>query len=327
MSEALEVEGALALACAAYMETHDATTRGGGEEGKGEKRRPPKGETAPHRQRSKKVIPAQQQQSDKEFLAHKQQVMANLASNACDNSPKGGVDRNCLPLMHVLNEHPDYVTTSSCGGRIALFHSVTPPEACGERTLDDSPVTVKRGGKDALGWLIVKHGVLTESEIDVLVRCLCGDGGSIAATATRATGGNEEDTQQEELGGVWVQAGGALSPSPLPTFGSVALKMEPFVMHVACRTMASAKRLLTAAVSDCGFRNSGVTPPGRRTMCAIRHATGHGLDVPLIVDGVNYVFGQHTYVRRLLQLANEKMRGNDAKLRRLEAGVAARLVE
>ncbi|RNF20346.1 tRNA wybutosine-synthesizing protein 3 [Trypanosoma conorhini] len=265
---------------------------------------------------------AKRQQCEKEFAAHKRQVMMNLSSNACDHSPKGGVDRKCLPLMQLLNTDDDYVTTSSCSGRIALFHSVAVPE---DRA-GAEPAAVKRGDKDALGWLLVKHDTLTGREIELLVHALC-DGAEAGAGAAPAEAQDEEGRQQAgELGGVWVREG-VLRPAALPAFGMVALKMEPFVMHVECRTMEGAKRLLSAAAADAGFRNSGVTPPGKKIMCGIRHAPGLGLDVPLVMDGVNYVTGQHAYVRRLLQVANTKMQGNDVRLRRLEAAVAARLAE
>ncbi|ESS67551.1 hypothetical protein TCDM_03830 [Trypanosoma cruzi Dm28c] len=287
---------------------------------------------SPQYQQRKSSHVAKQKQCEKEFLAHKQQVMINLSSNACDHSPKGGVDHKCLPLMHLLNTHDDYVTTSSCSGRIALFHSVIIPE---DRGAVGPPASLKRGGKDALGWLVVKHDVLTEREIDLLVSCLCDDvkDGVVTETATTplegATSnkkdGEEKEQQKEgELDGVWVREGVLQASSP-PVFGMVALKMEPFVMHVECRTMESAKRLLSAAATDAGFRNSGVTPPGKKIMCGIRHASGLGLDVPLIIDGVNYVKGQHAYLRRLLHMANAKMHGNDVRLHRLEDGVAARL--
>lgn len=35
----------------------------------------------------------------------------------------------------------------------------------------------------------------------------------------------------------------------LPSLGTISLKMEPFVMHVACRSMPAAKQLLTCALT------------------------------------------------------------------------------
>ncbi|KAG8346349.1 hypothetical protein TRVL_02829 [Trypanosoma vivax] len=270
---------------------------------------------------------AGQSQREREFYAHKQRILANLLSNACDHSPKGGVDRHCLTLMQLLNNHKDYVTVSSCSGRIALFHSMR-TAGSPEETDGDKPavrVVGKRGCKDALGWLVVKHGELTAEEIDIIVNELCGAEKDGTTTGGMGRRQNAEDPQAE-LDGVWAPEGvWRPFPLPLPVAGTVALKMEPFVMHVACRTMESAKLLLTMASTGSGFRNSGVTPPGKRFICAIRHASGVGLDVPLVVDGENYARGQHAYVRRLLELANEKMRVNDARRVRLEKEVRAAL--
>jgi tRNA wybutosine-synthesizing protein 3 len=38
-----------------------------------------------------------------------------------DKSPKGSVDVRIQPLVNLINCHPDYVTLSSCSGRVALF--------------------------------------------------------------------------------------------------------------------------------------------------------------------------------------------------------------
>lgn len=40
--------------------------------------------------------------------------------------------------------------------------------------------------------------------------------------------------------------------------GVMTLKFEPFILHVQCRDLDCAKRLLTIS-SDTGFRNSGFT--------------------------------------------------------------------
>lgn len=38
-----------------------------------------------------------------------------------DASPKGTIDERCLPIMNVINAHPDMVTTSLCSGRVSVF--------------------------------------------------------------------------------------------------------------------------------------------------------------------------------------------------------------
>lgn len=316
----------------------------------------------------------QQKKRDKEFLTHKAHIQANLQSNACDLSPKGSVDVKCLPVMDVLNTHDDYITTSSCSGRIALFHSIGPGDAAvPSRNTDEdaepsstSKSRMKRGEDTALGWVFVKHGMLRPQEMVQVVHFLCGapttaedvalDAARAAAQTARMVAIMEDEKNHiaraaaaaataaaqtlfssphaspagmfdGEVEGVLVDTATADGhPAlPLPTYGTLSLKMEPFVMHVECRTMEAAKRLLSAAVSDSGYRNSGVVPPGRKIMCGIRGAAGLGLDVPVMMRGVNYVAQQRAYVWALLEMANEKMEANERKIQLLKKSVIARM--
>ncbi|KPA77565.1 hypothetical protein ABB37_06938 [Leptomonas pyrrhocoris] len=297
----------------------------------------------------------QQKQRDKEFVSHKSHILANLQSNACDLSPKGSVDAKCLPVMGLLNTQPDYITTSSCSGRIALFHSIGPHDGSAEiregkddGDVDPSPTPtsrMKRGEGAALGWVFVKHGMLRPEEMVRVVHFLCGkpetpeeaalDAAEVDVHTAHMTAIIDREGQSTvaaatagmfdgEVEGVLVEAP-AESPLPPPSRGTVSLKMEPFVMHVECRTMEAAKALLSAAVSDSGYRNSGVIPPGRKIMCGIRSTVGLGLDVPVVVRGVNYVAQQRAYIWALLRLANEKMEANEKKIKLLEKSVAVRV--
>ena len=38
-----------------------------------------------------------------------------------DKSPKGSVDVKIRSLVDLINSHPEYVTLSSCSGRVAMF--------------------------------------------------------------------------------------------------------------------------------------------------------------------------------------------------------------
>lgn len=281
---------------------------------------------------------SQQKQRDKEFAQHKARILANLGSNACDFSPKGSVDIKCHAIMDVLNTHTDYITTSSCSGRIALFHSVqgdVGQDGSSEGTEEQSAAAkLKRGGVKALGWLVVKHGVLLPKEMLRVVRYLCGepdneqdrtlDEEKLSYWSARVAGHENDEAYQGELQGtLFSDSAQDSTPQQPPSVGTVTLKMEPFVMHVECRTMESAKELLSAAVSDSGFRNSGVVPPGKKVMCGIRAASGLGMEVPLILAGRNYAQqGQRAYLWALLELANEKMMANEAKTQLLARSIA-----
>lgn len=282
-----------------------------------------------------------QRQRDREFTAHKSSILANLQSNACDLSPKGSVDVKCLPVMDLLNHHTDYITTSSCSGRIALFHSIPAAEVVDAALGSDSEVSkrgMKRGDPAALGWLLVKHGALLPEEMKRVVFFLCGPAitaedeqldASMLQEAITLAAAADAVAFEGELEGVLVEEAATSSTGVAPAVphqGTVSLKMEPFVMHVECRTMEAAKSLLTAAVSDSGYRNSGVVPPGKKIMCGIRCAAGLGMEVPVVLDGVNHVAPQRAYVWALLKLVNEKMVANQSKLSLLEKSVAARVV-
>lgn len=328
---------------------------------KAPRKKPKKGdkqskETSGVAESTKKSKHPEQQQRDREFAKRKAHILSHLNSNACDLSPKGSVDVKCSPIMAILNPHEDYVTTSSCSGRIALFHSVSPsdddaPSSSAEHVKEDNEETHaadasttvtsagkkkwKRGAESALRWLAVKHGMLTAEQMLLVVRYLCGEPATEADRALDAAKQTEwaahyaahhdEGVYDGALEGALATIEDTNSLPPVPDFGTMALKMEPFVLHVDCRTMESAKLLLSAAVSDAGYRNSGVTPPGKKIMCAIRCTTGLGLEVPLVMGGVNYAAGQRAYVWALLSVANEKMYGNERKTKLLETSVAKRL--
>ena len=47
-----------------------------------------------------------------------------------DRSPKGSVDARIQDLVDFINQHPDYVTFSSCSGRLAVFDPASSREHC-----------------------------------------------------------------------------------------------------------------------------------------------------------------------------------------------------
>jgi tRNA wybutosine-synthesizing protein 3 len=53
------------------------------------------------------------------FAMQKKQVLEKLYRP--DKSKKGSVDAPLVSLIDLINQHPDFYTTSSCSGRISLF--------------------------------------------------------------------------------------------------------------------------------------------------------------------------------------------------------------
>jgi tRNA wybutosine-synthesizing protein 3 len=100
---------------------------------------------------------------DKEFKIRKEQIVSSLVEyvdpERRDKSPKGFIDAPILDLMHKINLHPDYYTTSSCSGRVAIY--------C--EGINDEQTTTKGGV-----WLYVSHDPVEIPE-DGILQLLFGD--------------------------------------------------------------------------------------------------------------------------------------------------------
>ena len=81
------------------------------------------------------------------FDQRKAKILAELDSDQRDLSPKGRPDDQILELLHVLNSHQNYVSTSSCSGRAVVYLD---PEKGGGN------------GDEAKGkWLMNSHSCLS----------------------------------------------------------------------------------------------------------------------------------------------------------------------
>ena len=64
-----------------------------------------------------------------------------------DKSKKGDIDENVKPLLAIINNHPDYYTTSSCSGRVYFWQG--------------------SGKKNEMEWLRVSHDVIDEDFLKI----------------------------------------------------------------------------------------------------------------------------------------------------------------
>jgi tRNA wybutosine-synthesizing protein 3 len=78
-------------------------------------------------------------------FSHEKKQALEKAFNS-DKSKKGEIDKQILPLINLINKHPDYYTTSSCAGRIMLFKE-------------------SRSGKKGSEWVFVSHDKVLFSQI------------------------------------------------------------------------------------------------------------------------------------------------------------------
>ncbi|MBI2662166.1 hypothetical protein HYX11_01775 [Candidatus Woesearchaeota archaeon] len=72
------------------------------------------------------------------FANDKKTFLAKL-----DKSKKGGLDEKIIPLINIINQKPNYYTTSSCSGRVYLWTGT--------------------GKKNETNWLKVSHDLINEN--------------------------------------------------------------------------------------------------------------------------------------------------------------------
>ncbi|KAF6207691.1 hypothetical protein GE061_016139 [Apolygus lucorum] len=105
--------------------------------------------------------------------------------------------------------------------------------------------------------------------------------------------------------------------------GDLTLKFEPFILHVACRSLEDAKLMLTCAL-NAGCKNSGmvVGKHGRFTVAARNTLQ---MEVPLASKGK--VLVSEEFIMFLATQANEKMNKNFEKLCKFEKFISKLLNE
>ncbi|KAF4135811.1 Met-10+ like-protein [Phytophthora infestans] len=79
-----------------------------------------------------------------------------------DKSPKGCIDEPIVDMIKTINAHPDYVTSSSCSGRIAVFCGIAASGNDHEAGTD----LITKGGK----WLIAEHATITFDQLAAAFR-------------------------------------------------------------------------------------------------------------------------------------------------------------
>lgn len=99
----------------------------------------------------------------------------------------------------------------------------------------------------------------------------------------------------------------------------LTLKVEPFIMHICCRDIESA-RVLHQLSLDAGFRESGITVGGKKVMLAIRTTAFH-MELP-VARNARLLF-EPSYLELVMKEANGKLRNNFERIDRFTATLKA----
>jgi len=98
---------------------------------------------------------------DKIFAGLKDDTLEKL--NEGDKSPKGSVDAPIRGLVRLMNSHPNFVTLSSCSGRISLYAAEARATSVSDGV--EKRVSLKGSG----GWLLAAHREVSPVECYNLV--------------------------------------------------------------------------------------------------------------------------------------------------------------
>ncbi|GBG26061.1 tRNA wybutosine-synthesizing protein 2-like [Hondaea fermentalgiana] len=229
------------------------------------------------------------QHQKQQFDAYKRSILAELADVGTDaysdKSPKGSLDAAIVELVRDINASRDYVTTSSCSGRVSLFYE---GGSSSNTSASQDPLEHKE-----------------KSDLQTPQAPRKGQGRWLGVNHDRAL------SRQEVLD--------MLASVPPQQGGRAVLKHEPFVLHVQCRDERSAQALLRVAM-DSGLRESGLSLGQKKIMLGIR-TLSNVLEVPVLVDGRQILSEDALGV--MCDVAAEKFRINCERRAAFHANVAA----
>ncbi|KAJ1335741.1 Methyltransferase TYW3 [Microdochium nivale] len=262
------------------------------------------------------------------FTERKQRILQQLAvptDEYTDASPKGSIDVGIRDLIDELNQIDGFVTTSSCAGRISVFvegvkcatvtTSRRPPSGAdgeGEESFKDvtsippeaaakSATVAGVGGKGGGGnWLFVSHDPVTIDDGDDLVKVF-----------------DLQDDNIQETAGEVADAASRL----------IHFKFEPMILHVLTASLEHAQLLLRCGL-QAGFRESGainLTSPATEPVTPIVAIRSMGLLLESLV-GEQVGNQRHCtvtagYLRRLLDISNQRFEENTKRIARFRSAV------
>ncbi|KAG0336845.1 hypothetical protein BG000_006090 [Podila horticola] len=254
------------------------------------------------------------------FHSRKKAILIALNSDTPDKSPKGYVDEPLLPLIVLINTHADYVTTSSCSGRICTYlegldEGTTENSEEGDNNIsnteeeeeepkgfdENTSLAAVEASKRAKGgqWLYVSH-----DPVELPVDQEEGSNNRWIIDTLFGPEAHRVVTMEEQKHAQQIKTLG-MARSQLVYF-----KFEPMILHIEASTPTAAKQFLNHSLFS-GYRNSGILPSAKRTMLAIH---------PI------YLMVSLTYLRVLVELSNDKFRANVDQMGRFERRLTEHLV-
>jgi tRNA wybutosine-synthesizing protein 3 len=229
--------------------------------------------------------------------------LATLYEIGTDKSPKGFIDAKIAPLCNLINHHDEYVTTSSCSGRVALFDPGVSNDSNDESSDVEWEGAVKKStklsGKGRGQWRFVTHDVLPDLGSQLVA--------ALEEAVKERNDGKETSTYM------------------------LTLKYEPPLLHIAAASLHAGQNMLRIFKSVC--RESGLMVTGERVTVEVR-TMGTALCIPIFINADSssgecrcQPSPSKDYLMNLANIMNDRMVQNEALLGRLYNAVKSELFQ
>ncbi|AFZ79050.1 hypothetical protein BEWA_018950 [Theileria equi strain WA] len=176
-----------------------------------------------------------------------------------DKSLKGSVDVLLQPLLRLLLKTGDYVTTSCCSGRISIFEN------------SENDLLIHSRGQNIYGRsgriLFSSHCHVIDSHIDNINHILTSHVSEKHMCYRNE--GVENDNIRSDASSFDAEWDTSSSDVEYNAEKQVIIKFEPFIIHVECKDIPSALRLLRICKFS-GLKQSGIVSYSNRLILAIR---------------------------------------------------------
>jgi tRNA wybutosine-synthesizing protein 3 len=189
-----------------------------------------------------------------------------------DKSKKGSIDKGMIPLVSIINSKSDFYTTSSCAGRIVLLE-------------------MRSKKKNECDWIFAKHGKVTFNEVN---------------SALNKFSMKNNDVKNINETKIHNSRTTAKKPNNAIKY-EVWLKQQPLILHVACRNLDAAKRLLETSRKL--FKKAGIIGLTERKITVEVIGSEH---IETIVMDQNFA-ADEKYLKELVKHANVKYEENGKK--------------
>jgi tRNA wybutosine-synthesizing protein 3 len=242
-----------------------------------------------------------------EFVARKAKIMT-----AIDKSPKGSFDAPILDMLAMINRHPNYVTTSSCSGRISLFRNNAISNAARAGGKEEEKEEEKEAPGETAENNITAENINTDDPPDADIH----ERSSPGSTQGNAKGDSSaNNAAANSKGGVWVYVnhecenkeevkldvrkavfgsentssdgirgpdGATAAPTHYHSGQQLKLIFEGLLLHIEACDLEAGRKMLALA-QQAGYRESGLCVTEKRVLIHIR-TNAFTMQVPFLAE-------------------------------------------